>query len=84
MKHILYEMDNFLLKEKNSFMTGTNKFLARDGEGRGRGIMGKQILLMFFMFQTIYNSLEGSYFFFITFFYPFPYPVGIKMIHITD
>ena len=26
-------MDNFLLKEKNSFMSGQNKFLARDGEG---------------------------------------------------
>ena len=48
MKHILYHMDNFLLKEKNSFMTGQNKFLARNGEGRAG-----HNLLMFFIFQTI-------------------------------
>ena len=40
MKHILYDMDNFLLKEKNSFMSGQNKFLARDGEGLSLGRAG--------------------------------------------
>ena len=56
MKHILYDMGNFLLKEKNSFMSGQNKFLARDGEGLsfGRaGHNGGKKILMFFMFQTI-------------------------------
>ena len=33
MKHILYDMGNFLLKEKNSFMSGQNKFMARADEG---------------------------------------------------
>ena len=35
MKHIIYDMGNFVLKEKNSFMSGQKRFLASDGEGQG-------------------------------------------------
>ena len=31
--------------------------------GGGAVIIGKNILLIYFMFQAIWNSLEGSYFF---------------------
>ena len=56
MKHTLYYMDNFLLKKKNSFMLGKNKFLARDSEGLSLGRAGQnggKKLIAVFMFQTI-------------------------------
>ena len=40
MKHIIYYMGIFLLKEKNSLMSGQNKFLARDCEGLSLGRVG--------------------------------------------
>ena len=42
MKHILYDMGNSLLKEKNSFLSGQYKFLARDGELGKEVIMGEK------------------------------------------
>ena len=44
MKHILYDMGNFLLKEKNRFLSGQNKFLARDGEWPSLGRAGHNAL----------------------------------------
>ena len=40
MKHIIYDMGNFLLREKTSFLSGQNKFLARDGEWLSLGRAG--------------------------------------------
>ena len=65
MKHILCDMGNFLLKEKNSFMSGQNKFLARDGEGLSLGHNGETNFIDVFHVSDHLEQFGRLLFFFI-------------------
>ena len=71
MKHILYDMGNFLLKEKNSFMSGQNKILARDVEGLSLGRAGHNGETKFIDVFHVSDHLEqfGRLLFFPNFFW---------------
>ena len=56
-------MGNCLLKEKNSFMSGKNKFLARDGEGRA-GHSGEKKFIDVFHVSDHLEQFERLLFFF--------------------